>query len=95
MDADDEGEHSTFKLPSQVSGAAVERCRETIYTAIKEKVCDSTYLEAVHMAVEYNKKKGVRTLVFSVGDKVTFGILKMDQTKTDFLVRSLMYLETK
>ena len=35
------------------------------------------------MAVKYNKKKGVKTQVFSVGDKVTIGIPKMDQAKTD------------
>ena len=35
------------------------------------------------MAVKYNKKKGGRTQVFSVGDKVTIGIPKMDRTKTD------------
>ena len=35
------------------------------------------------MAVKHNKKKGVKTQVFSVGDKVTIGIPKMDQAKTD------------
>ena len=35
------------------------------------------------MAVKYNKKKGVKTQVFSVGDKVTIGIPKMDQATTD------------
>ena len=35
------------------------------------------------MAVKYNKNKGVKTQVFSIGDKVTIGIPKMDQAKTD------------
>ena len=35
------------------------------------------------MAVKYNKKKRVKTQVFSVGDKVTIGIPKMDRAKTD------------
>ena len=35
------------------------------------------------MAVKYNKKKGVKTQVFSVGDKVTIGIPKMDRAKID------------
>ena len=34
------------------------------------------------MAVIYNKQKGVKTQVFSVGDKVTIGIPKMDRAKT-------------
>ena len=35
------------------------------------------------MAVKYNIKKGVKTQVFSAGDKVTFGIPKMNRAKTD------------
>ena len=37
------------------------------------------------MAVKYNKKKRVKTQVFSVnvGDKVTIAIPKMDRAKTD------------
>ena len=34
---------------------------------IREKVRDMTYLAATHMEVKYNKKKGVKTQVFSVG----------------------------
>ena len=89
MDTDDEVEHSTFKLPSHVSDTPDEQQEEddghskaTIHTAIREKVCDKPYLAAAHMAVKYNKKKGVRAHVFSVGDKVTIGIPKMDRTKT-------------
>ena len=91
VDTDDEVEHSTFKLPSQVSNTTDEQQEEeddshskaTIHTAIRKKVCDNTCLAAAHMAVKYNKKKGVKTQVFSVGDKVTIGIPKMDRTKTD------------
>ena len=50
---------------------------------IREKVRNNTYLAATHMAVKYNKKKGVKTQVFSVGDKATIGIPKMDRAKTD------------
>ncbi|KAL5470746.1 hypothetical protein EMCRGX_G028759 [Ephydatia muelleri] len=91
-DTGDEVEHSTFKLPSQVSNTHADEQQEeeddghskaTIHTAIRKKVCDNTYLAAAHMAVKYNKKKGVKTQVFSVGDKVTIGIPKMDRTKTD------------
>ena len=49
------------------------------------------------MAVN-NKKKGVKTQVFSVGDKVTIGIPKMDQAKTDMPklpCEITEYLETK
>eukprot|EP00731_Ephydatia_muelleri_P004200 Em0002g376a len=91
-DTGDEVEHSTFKLPSQVSNTHADEQQEeeddghskaTIHTAIRKKVCDNTYLAAARMAVKYNKKKGVKTQVFSVGDKVTIGIPKMDRTKTD------------
>ena len=50
---------------------------------IREKVRDNAYLAATHMAVKFNKKKGVKTQVFSVGDKVTIGISKMDRAKID------------
>ena len=91
VDADGEVEHtSTLKLPSQVSEARDKQQEEddgdsksTIHTAIREKVRDNTYLSATYMAVKYNKKKGVKTQVFSVGDKVTIGIPKMDRAKTD------------
>lgn len=106
VDTDDEVEHSKFKLPSQVSNTTDEQQEEkddshskaTIHSAIRKKVCDNTYLAAAHMAVKYNKKKGVKTQVFSVGDKVTIGIqrwIEPKQTCQDFLVRSLKYLETK
>ena len=78
VDADGEVEHSTLKLSSQVSETPDKQQEEdegdsksTIHTAIREKVRDNTYLAATHMAVKYNKKKGVKTQVFSVGDKVT------------------------
>ena len=38
---------------------------------------------ATHMVVKYNKKKGVKAQVFSVGDKVTIGIPRMDRAKTN------------
>ena len=47
-----------------------------------QQVRDNTYLSATYMTVKYNKKKGVKTQVFSVGDKVTIGIPKMDRAKT-------------
>ena len=90
LDADGEVEHSTLKLPSQVSETPDKQQEEdegdsksTIHTAIREKVRDNKHLAATHMAVKYNKKKGVNTEVFSVGDKVTIGIPKMDRAKTD------------
>ena len=77
-DADVKVEHSTLKLPSQVSETPDKQQEEdegdsksTIHTAIREKVRDNTYLATTHMAVKYNKKKGVKTQVFSVGNKVT------------------------
>ena len=39
--------------------------KSTIHTAIREKVCDNIYLAATHMAVKYNKKKGVKTQVLT------------------------------
>ena len=33
--------------------------QSTIHTAIREKVRDNAYLATTHMAVKYNKKKGV------------------------------------
>ena len=89
VDADGEVEHSTLKLPSQVSEILDKQQEEdeddsksTIHTAKEDKVRDNTHLAATHMAVKYNKK-GVKTQVFSVGDKVTIGIPKMDRAKTE------------
>ena len=89
VDADGEVEHSTLKLPSQVSEILdmqqeedEDDSKSTIHTAIEDKVRDNTHLAATHMAVKYNKKR-VKTQVFSVGDKVTIGIPKMDRAKTD------------
>ncbi|KAL5500249.1 hypothetical protein EMCRGX_G011774 [Ephydatia muelleri] len=89
VDADGEVEHSTLKLPSQVSEILDKQQEEdeddsksTIHTAKEDKVRDNTHLAATHMAVKYNKK-GVKTQVFSVGDKVTIGIPKMDRVKTE------------
>ncbi|KAL5515522.1 hypothetical protein EMCRGX_G000699 [Ephydatia muelleri] len=72
VDADGEVEHSTLKLSSQVSETPDKQQEEdegdsksTIHTAIREKVRDNTYLAVTHMAVKYNKKKGVKTQVFS------------------------------
>ena len=39
--------------------------KSTIHTAIREKVRDNIYLAATHMAVKYNKKKGVKTQVLT------------------------------
>ena len=87
-DEDGEVEHtSTLKLPSQVSESQTQDkqqeeddsdSKSTIHTAIREKVRDNTYLSATHMAVKYNKKKGGKTQVFSVGDKVTIAWYPQD-----------------
>ena len=84
VDADGEVEHSTLKLPSQVSETPDKQQEEDegdskskIHTAIREKVRDNMYLAATHMAVKYNKKNTGIQCRYS--NKVTIGVPKMDR----------------
>ena len=63
VDADGEVEHSTLKLPSQVPETPDKQQEEdegdsksTIHTAIRQKVHNSMYSAATHMAVKFNMK---------------------------------------
>eukprot|EP00731_Ephydatia_muelleri_P009747 Em0005g333a len=87
VDADGEVEHSTLELSSQVSETPDKQQEEdegdsksTIHTAIRVIIY---IFGSFTYGSEVQKKKGVKTQVFSVGDKVTIGIPKMDRAKTD------------
>ena len=75
-------EHSTFKTAiadvrnlRRAAGGIHARAilKQQSKQQYERKVMTNTYLAAAHMAVKYNKRRelGYRSMLFSVGDKVT------------------------
>lgn len=56
---------------------------ETRHTSIRKRALDNTYVAAAKMCEFYNKRKRIKVQEFSVGDRVSVAVPKLDRSSTD------------